>query len=168
MATAPNRFPKWLASIAGRKCGRWLAKNVFTPLDKVFYRLTNGRRGLSPVGSVLLLTTTGRKTGRPRQVPILYLREGERFWVMASNYGQEHHPGWSSNLIANPNAHVSIGRFSAPVRARLATEEEKRERWEALLELYPAWRSYATWTDRNFRLFCLEIVDDAGRGRQPA
>jgi deazaflavin-dependent oxidoreductase (nitroreductase family) len=149
-----------MASLAGRKWGRWAAKNLFTPVDKVIYRLTGGKRGLSPVESVLLLTTTGRKTGRPRQVPILYLRDGDRFWVMASNYGQEHHPAWSSNLLADPKAHVDIGRFRAPVRARLATDDEKKEKWDALLELYPAWRSYASWTDRSFRLFCLEPVDD--------
>ncbi len=158
-----NRFPKWLAAIAGHKWGQWFARNVYTPLDKLVYRLTKGRRGLSPVRSVLLLTTTGRKSGQPRQVPILYLRDGDAFWVMASNYGQKHHPAWSANLLANPVAQVTIGKFSARVQARLATEAEKKERWADLLELYPAWSNYATWTDRRFRLFRLEPVGDDAR-----
>lgn len=159
MGQGDNRFPRWLAAIAGRKVGSWSARTIYTPLDKLVYRATKGKRGLSPRDSVLVLTTTGRKTGKPRQVPILYLRDGDRFWVMASNYGQEHHPGWSSNLLANPLAQVTVGEYSTTVRARLATSEEKKAKWPGLLELYPAWRSYATWTDRNFRLFCLEPAD---------
>lgn len=166
MTQGENRFPRWLAAIGGRRLGSWFARTVFTPLDKLVYRATKGRRGLSPVASVLLLTTIGRKTGKRREVPILYLREGKRFWVMASNYGQEHHPAWSSNLLATPLAHVTVGKLSTPVRARLARDEEKKEKWPALLELYPAWRSYSSWTDRDFRLFCLEPVDDAGAASQ--
>ena len=160
MGEQQNRFPGWMASVAGRKWGRWFAKNLFTPLDKFVYRLTGGRRGLSPVGSVLVLTTKGRKTGQPRQVPILYLRDGRRYWVMASNYGQKNHPAWSSNLLANPDASVTIGDLSERVRARPATDSEKQAKWPDLLGLYPAWRSYASWTDRDFRLFCLEPVGE--------
>jgi deazaflavin-dependent oxidoreductase (nitroreductase family) len=149
-------FPGWIGWIARHRWGRWLSKNLYTPVDKLVYRVTKGRRGLSPARAVLLLTTTGRKTGHPRQVPILYLRDGERFWVMASNYGQAHHPAWSSNLLATPEAHVTIGTYSSRVRARLASDEEKRAKWPDLLALYPAWSAYTDWTDRNFRLFCLE------------
>ena len=91
MGQGNNQFPRWLAAIGGRKAGSWFARTIYTPLDKLLYRTTKGKRGLSPRDSVLLLTTTGRKSGKPRQVPILYLRDDDRFWVMASNYGQEHH-----------------------------------------------------------------------------
>ena len=144
---------RWIAS---RKWGSKLSRSVYTRLDMAAYRLTGGRRGLSPRHAVLYLTTTGRKTGKPRRVPILFLRDGDRYWVVASNYGQEHHPAWSSNLLADPNATVQIGAQAIEVKARLATDAEKQELWPRLLRLYPAWREYVTWTDRDFRLFCLE------------
>ena len=160
MSGRDNRFPTWMARVAGTRGGQWFGRKVFTPLDKLVYRLTKGKRGLSPQRSVLLLRTTGRKSGQPREVPVLYLRDGDRFWVMASNYGQAHHPAWALNLLANPVAHVTIGKLFQKVHARLATEAEKKEKWDELLKLYPAWRSYATWTDRRFKLFCLEPLDE--------
>lgn len=132
---------------------------IYTPLDKLVYRATRGRRGLSPPDSVLLLTTTGAKSGEPRQVPVLYLRDGGSFWVMGSSYGRPRHPAWSGNLLVNADAAVQIRGREQKVRARLASDEEKVELWPRLVQLYPAWESYATWTDRSFRLFCLEPRD---------
>ncbi|HEX2058041.1 MAG TPA: nitroreductase family deazaflavin-dependent oxidoreductase [Actinomycetota bacterium] len=151
-----KRFPRAAAWFASRRWGRNLSAWIYTPLDKLLYRVTRGRRGLSPPATVLLLTTVGRKTGQPRQVPVLYLRDGRRMWVVASNYGQERHPAWSANLLANPHATVTIRGTRQQVRARLATEDEKAALWPRLLELYPAWKAYVTWTDRSFRVFCLE------------
>lgn len=149
-------FPRAASWLASKRWGRWLAATFYTPLDKLVYRLTGGRRGLSPRRAVLLLTTTGRKSGQPRRVPVLYLEDGGKLWVMASNYGRPHHPAWSSNLLADPHATVTIGRRTRQVRARRASDEEKRTLWPRLVELYPAWEAYAGWTDRDFRLFCLE------------
>lgn len=151
-----QQFPKPMAWLASKKWGRNLAIALYTPLDKLVYRVTRGRRGLSPPGSVLLLTTIGRRTGEPRQVPVLYLRDGGRYWVMGSSYGRPRHPAWSANLLAHPDATVQIGRRRQEVRARLASDDERQSLWPRLLELYPAWEAYATWTDRSFRLFCLE------------
>jgi deazaflavin-dependent oxidoreductase (nitroreductase family) len=152
-------FPTAASWLASKPWGKRLAAAVYTPLDKLVYRLTGGRRGLSPPRAVLLLETTGRKTGRPRRVPVLYLRDGRNLWVVASNYGETRHPAWSSNLLANAAATVTIGREIRDVRARQATDEERRALWPRLLELYPSWDAYATWTDRSFRIFCLEPRD---------
>lgn len=154
--THPSRFVRWTSKLTKKKWGSWLARVIYTPLDRAIYKMTRGRRGLSPPQAMLILTTTGRKSGQPRSVPVLYLRDGEIFWVMASNYAQAHHPAWSWNLLANTQATITIGREVRQVTARLAADEEKREMWPRLLELYPAWEQYAQWTDRNFRLFALE------------
>lgn len=151
-----ERFPRWMSWVASKKWGRNFSKWVFTPLDKAVYKITGGKRGLSPAEAVLYLTTTGRRSGQPRKVPVLFLRDGERFWVMASNYGQEHHPAWSYNLLADANATVQVGRETVQVTARLGSDEEKERLWPRLVKLYPAWNSYASWTERDFRLFCLE------------
>ena len=149
-------FPKWMTAITSKRLGTTLTRTVYQPIDKALYRVSGGRFGLSPRGAVLYLTTIGRKTGQPRRVPVLYLRDGDRQWVVASNYGQPRHPAWSSNLLANPEATVQIGRVTKNVRARPASDEEKEAMWPRLLELYPSWKQYSEWADRDFRLFCLE------------
>jgi deazaflavin-dependent oxidoreductase (nitroreductase family) len=142
--------------ITSTKAGSAFTKRFYVPLDMWLFKKTNGRRGLSPRRTMFNLTTTGAKSGLPRSVPVLYLREGPTFWVMASNFGGTKHPGWSYNLLANPEARVQIGHESHDVRARLASAEEKERLWPRLLELYPAWKQYVKWTDRDFRLFALE------------
>ncbi len=152
----PDRFPRWMVQFVSRKWGRNLARAFYTPLDKAVYRLTGGRRGLSPGQTVLYLTTTGRKSGKARRVPVLFLRDDDGYWVMASNYGTQRHPAWSANLLANPQATVQQDTRTVEVTARLASHDEKERLWPRLLELYPAWKRYSEWTDRDFRLFCLE------------
>jgi deazaflavin-dependent oxidoreductase (nitroreductase family) len=151
-----------MTAITSTKAGSWVTKHAYFPLDRWLFKKTDGRRGLSPPQTMFRLTTTGAKTGQPRSVPVLYLREGSTFWVMASNFGGEKHPGWSYNLLANPDAVVQIRDEKHEVRARLASDEEKERLWPRLVELYPSWKQYVKWTDREFRLFALE--SRGGRG----
>ncbi|MCB0945391.1 MAG: nitroreductase family deazaflavin-dependent oxidoreductase, partial [Mycobacterium sp.] len=72
-----------------------------------------------------LLTTTGRKSGLQRTSALSYLRDGDRLLVLGSNFGQRHHPGWSSNLIAEPEATVALGGTEIPVTATLLTGAER-------------------------------------------
>jgi deazaflavin-dependent oxidoreductase (nitroreductase family) len=158
MRTREGRFSRPLAAFTRFKAGSWTTKKLYFPIDRALYRLTGGRRGLSPPKATLNLTTTGAKTGLPRSVPVLYLRDGSTFWVMASNFGGQKHPAWSSNLLKHPEAKIQILDETLPVRARLASEDEKQQLRPRLIELYPSWEQYETWTDRNFRLFALEVI----------
>ena len=148
-----------LTAVTRSKPGTWVTKNIYTPLDKALYRLTKGRRGLSSPKVILQLTTTGRKSGQLRRVPVLYLRDGSTFWVMGSNYAGTNHPAWSYNLLANPNATVQIGKERHAVVARLGTDEDKARLWPRLIELYPSWKQYSEWSDRSFRLFALQAKE---------
>jgi F420H(2)-dependent quinone reductase len=142
----------------------WISANVLTPIDRFAYRRSGGRVSLAHVGGsdavlpTLLLTTTGRRTGQPRTTPVLYVRDGERLVVVASNFGRERHPAWSGNLLADPDATVQIRRRRERVRARRATDEELAALWPRLLEVYPTWEAYTERTDRDFRAFFLEPV----------
>lgn len=156
MRSREGRYTRLFAWIPNTKLGSAFVRNVWVPIDKAIYRRTGGRRGLSPKQTMCWLTTTGARTGQPRAVPVLYLREGSTFWVMASNFGREHHPAWSFNLLKNPDAILTIGDEKLDVRARPGTAADKERLWPQLLELYPAWRQYVKWTDRDFRLFALE------------
>ena len=148
------RAYRWLARhIAKHRWGSALVRLVYQPLDRALYRVTRGRRGLSSTREVLLLTSTGRKSGSPRQSPLIFVEDSGRYWVMGSNFGRDHHPAWTSNLLAHPEATIQIGDRVETVTARLADEAETRELWPRLVEVYPPWDAYTEWTDRSFRLF---------------
>lgn len=144
---------------------RWfsaLTIKLLVPVDRFLYRRTNGRVSLLHLGRrgvafpSLLLTTTGRKTGQPRCTALLYIDEPQGLVVVGSNFGQERHPAWSANLLANPQAEVIVRGERRPVMARLATEDEKARLWPKLLAIYPTWEDYTTRTDRSFRAFYLQ------------
>jgi deazaflavin-dependent oxidoreductase (nitroreductase family) len=88
----------------------------------------------------LLLTHVGRRSGRLRTVPLLYVADGERFVVVGSNAGDAKPPAWWRNLEARPDARVQVGAAELAVRARLATGEERARLWPALVASY---RDYA-------------------------
>jgi deazaflavin-dependent oxidoreductase (nitroreductase family) len=131
---------------------RWTGK-----LNIPLYRLSGGRIG-GRIGRapVLLLTTTGRKSGQKRTAPVVYLAERERMVVIGSNAGHARVPAWSLNLQANPDAEVEVGRKRIKVRARVAENEERADLWRKSNEQYAGFDDYAARTDRDIKLFVLE------------
>jgi deazaflavin-dependent oxidoreductase (nitroreductase family) len=122
------------------------------------YRLTGGAIG-GKVGPerVLLLTTTGRKSGQRRTVPVSYFEDGSTVFVIASNAGRESHPAWYLNLSAHPNAEIEIKRSRRPVTARVATPEE-RERLLAYVTTLNPRRNERTPTTRQIPVVILHPV----------
>jgi deazaflavin-dependent oxidoreductase (nitroreductase family) len=124
------------------------------------YRATGGKVGgrVAKV-PVLLLTTTGRKSGQPRTNPLLYTHAGDdAYMVIASKGGAPRHPLWYSNLQANPIAEVTVGRRTRQMRARDAEGEERERLWRALADLYPGYDKYAQKTSRRIPVVVLEPV----------
>src|SRR5205807_10191255 len=105
---------------------------------------------------VLLLTTTGRRSGTQRTAPVLYLADGERLVVIGSNAGNERAPAWALNLAAQPDAEVEVGAQRRSVRARIAEGEERDELWRRMNEQYGGFDDYRTRTARQINLFVLE------------
>jgi deazaflavin-dependent oxidoreductase (nitroreductase family) len=101
-------------------------------------------------------TTTGKVSGQRRQTPLTFHREGDRLFIIGSNFGQEMHPAWSSNLLADPEAWVTISGKEIPVLATLLVDAE-RERVSAMLADYSptVYRYYTGRTDREMRIFAL-------------
>ncbi len=91
---------------------------------------------------MLLLTTTGRRTGAQRTVPVFYLRDGDRLVVCNVNPGFERPNPWTLNLRAEPRARVQVGRTVLDVVARAATEAELDRFWPRLVEVWPAYREF--------------------------
>ncbi|HEX6339259.1 MAG TPA: nitroreductase family deazaflavin-dependent oxidoreductase [Jiangellaceae bacterium] len=118
-------------------------------LHAFIYRLTGGRIGRRLVrNDMLLLTTRGARTGRKHTVPLLYLRDGETLVVIASWGGRPDNPQWFGNLMADPEAVVQVRSERWPVRARVATPEEREQWWPRVLAAYDGYRVYQSHTDR--------------------
>jgi F420H(2)-dependent quinone reductase len=131
---------------------RWTGK-----LNVAIYRATGGRvMGRVGKAPVLLLTSTGRKSGEPRTAPVLYLADGARLIVIGSNAGNSRTPAWSLNLKAKPDAEVEVGRERRQVRARIAEGEERVELWRKANEQFAGFDHYEEKTDRDIALFVLE------------
>ena len=96
---------------------------------------------------VVRLTTIGAKTGRERTVPLLGIEDGEKWVLIASNWGNERHPSWYYNLRANPEVRLSRNDRTKQYTAREATEEERPKYWAQAKELYPNYESYQQYTD---------------------
>jgi F420H(2)-dependent quinone reductase len=126
-------------------------------LNVPLYRLSGGRLG-NKIGRapVLLLTTTGRRSGQQRTAPVLYLADGERLIVIGSNAGNVREPAWSLNLKANPDAEVEIRRARRRVRARVAEGDERSELWRRMNEQYKGFDDYETRTSRDIAVFVLD------------
>ena len=120
------------------------------------YRMSRSKWGQTFFGSpILLLTTTGRRTGQPRTWPLTYLPEGERLIVVASNGGQQNHPAWYLNLRANPQVSVQLGDQTQTMIAQTAEGEERARLWSRVVEEYPAYAGYQRKTDRRIPVIVL-------------
>jgi proline iminopeptidase len=122
------------------------------------YRETDGEVGhvWKEGSTILLLTTTGRKTGQETTTPLIYNLDGGKPVIVASQGGAPDHPGWFKNLAKNPKVGVQIkgGRFTA--RARVAEGEERERLWELMNEMWPHYDDYAAKTDREIPVVVLE------------
>jgi F420H(2)-dependent quinone reductase len=126
-------------------------------LNVPIYRLTRGRL-MNKIGRapVMLLTSTGRRSGRPRTAPVLYLADGERLIVISSNGGNDRAPAWSYNLEANADAEVEIRGERRQVRARVVDGEERAELWRRMNQQYAGFEDYDQTTSREIAVFVLE------------
>lgn len=125
-------------------------------IHRFWYRLTGGAMGGRVLGApVLLLTTRGRKTGKQRTTPLLYLTDGEKLVIVASNGGADWDPAWWANLRQNPQAEVQVKKVKRWVRAEKASAEEKGRLWPLLTEMYSGYEGYQKGTEREIPVVIL-------------
>jgi deazaflavin-dependent oxidoreductase (nitroreductase family) len=134
-----------------------LVLKLFSRLHVLLYRASGGRIGgrFRKSAPVLLLTTTGRKTGKRRTTPLLYLEEADRYIVVASVGGAPSHPAWYLNLRGNPAATIQLGNRMLAVRAETAGSAERARLWTQLTHLYPQYNDYQTKTSREIPVVIL-------------
>lgn len=155
-----NPLQKVLRRFAGSGPGSWLFARILHRIDRPVYRLTRGRHTFASLVSgipVVMLTTTGARSGRPRTVPVLGLPTEDGLAVIASNFGQHRHPAWYHNLRATPEGEVAVGGSTQRFRAVEAHGDRRARIWEQGLRVYPGWSQYERRAShRTIAVFVLE------------
>jgi deazaflavin-dependent oxidoreductase (nitroreductase family) len=150
-------YGRVVQKVAGSPGFARVGPKVVPPVDRLLHRLTGGRvllsRALLPG---LVLTTTGRRSGQARTTPLMRVPEPEGTWVVVgSNFGQTHHPAWTGNLLATPEATISYDHRDVAVIAEMLEGEARDTAWGRARALWPAFDRYAERTDRTIRVFRL-------------
>ena len=154
---AESRLGRVVVRISATRTFLRLVAPVVPALDRLMHRVTHGRRMFSEGGVVpiLLLETTGARSGSPRSTPLAYIRDGEAIYVVGSNYGRERHPGWTENLLHTPSASAWIDGKQCSVRAELLGPVQKEAVWPKLVAAWPNYDVYAQRSGRDLRVFQL-------------
>jgi deazaflavin-dependent oxidoreductase (nitroreductase family) len=137
-----HRFVRWTAAT---RPVAWFYARTLHHIDRLVFRLSGRRTTFAAIVSglpVVMLTTTGARSGRQSTLPVLGLPDDDKVVVIASNYGQRHNPAWYYNLRANPDASVVVGGVERSVLAHEAAGEERDRLWRKGLTIYPGWSSY--------------------------
>ncbi len=125
------------------------------------YTSTGGRiGGKMNGGEVLLLTTTGRKSGKKRTVPLIYIMDGPAYVITASAGGADKHPGWFFNVRSNAQATIQVKEKRLNVVGEVAGPEKKPELWARLVEAMPFYANYQKRTRREIPMVILHPVDE--------
>lgn len=147
MSDLPSGLPQWIADHI---------KLYREDPDKahMWDATLGGGTGMLPT---LLLTSTGRKSGEPRPLPLIYKKVGNGYVIIASKGGAPAHPAWYLNLVAEPSCHVQAGRDMTDATARTAVGDEREDLWAQLAELYPPYNDYQKSAgDREIPVIVLE------------
>lgn len=158
--TDPNAIQRASQQFAASRPGSWLFSKFIHAVDTRIFRLSKGRVTLPTVLAglpVVMFTTTGRKSGVPRTMPLLAVPVADDLAVIGSNFGQGSTPGWVYNLEADPTATIAYRDAAIDVRARRATEAESDAIFGEASKIYPGYAKYRQRAGhREIRVFVLE------------
>lgn len=138
---------------------KW-APRFLPPVERLLARASGGRVQLSALlVPSLVLHTIGARSGEPRDVPLMYTPDGQgRAIVAGSNFAGEKHPAWTTNLLAHPDAEITVRGRRLPVRATLIEDDERDAVWARIERQWPGYRGYERSSGRVVRLFRLQPV----------
>ena len=158
MATTPgtSRLFNAVSNILRRPSMRPVTR-TFSAMHALAYRATAGRAQNAKYPT-MLLTVTGRKSGKPRTVPVIYIKDGDKFVIAAAYSGSDTDPAWWLNLGANPRAEVQVMDSIMQVEATEASSDARPELWRRLVEMYPYFADYEERTTREIPVIILTPV----------
>ena len=133
--------------------------HVATRLHVKLFEVTQGRLGKTFAGApCCMVRMTGRKSGKPRTIPLIYIPDGDDVILIASQGGMEKNPTWVYNLSANPNVEIIVEGRTRKMVARRADDAEKAKRWPVGVAVYPDFDQYQARTERDIPLFVCSPV----------
>jgi F420H(2)-dependent quinone reductase len=150
-----------MESVMASGFGRYVFRQLVA-LQVWLYRRSGGVLAMRPRRMrVLLLTTVGRRSGKPRTVPLLHVRDGDGYVLAGSNNGSDRHPAWVLNLRTNSHAQVQVGRQVFEVVAREAGPQERERLWQLMVDGKSSYGAYQQKTKRRIPIVVLEPVGPA-------
>jgi deazaflavin-dependent oxidoreductase (nitroreductase family) len=154
-----ERRRSWLdrlvVSVVSSRPGASIFRRTMHLVDRPLLRLTRGRLSFASGYPVLLLTTTGAKSGRSRTIPLLYVEWGDGIAIIGTRFGSTRHPGWYHNLRADPEATVEIKGERRTYTAREAEGDERTEIWERAVSMYSGYETYGSRAGRKIPVMVL-------------
>lgn len=151
-----NPYAAFVRALGRTRTFAWVASRVLPPIDA---RFVGRRRSPATVGTdfpLCYLTVRGRRTGEERTVPLLYVADGGRVVLIASNWGKKNHPAWSLNLDHAAEATVTIRGVARTMVPRRANAAEHERYWADALRFWPGYEGYRRRAGREIRMFVLE------------
>lgn len=153
----PRGWQRLMQRVPASRLGAWIFSYSLHHIDRVLMSLSNGRLSIPSVLTglpVVMLTTIGARTGRPRTVPLVGIRDGDKVVVIGTNFGGSRQPAWYHNLRANPEAKVSLAGNTGTYTAREATPAERDTYWRKGDEIYIGYSAY----DKRIRTRSIPIM----------
>jgi deazaflavin-dependent oxidoreductase (nitroreductase family) len=156
----PRAFRPGVAWFSRTLLFRRVGPTIMPPLERLMVRVTGGRVQLSGLLlPSLVLHTVGARSGLARDITLMYCPEpspgGEQLLITGSNFARDAHPAWTANLLAQPDAAVSVHGVRIPVHATLVDDHEREAVWHTLEENWPGYRGYERTSGRVLRIFRL-------------
>lgn len=151
-----NPYAALVRALGRTRAFAWLGSRALHYLDRPFRRR---RRSVTSLGTgfpLCYVTVPGRRSGEPRTVPLLYVADGDRLVVFASNWGRPRHPHWAANLDAHGEAVVAVDGKERRMRSRRATPDEAGRYWPQALDVWPGYAGYRRRAGREVRVYVLE------------
>jgi deazaflavin-dependent oxidoreductase (nitroreductase family) len=141
----PNAVQQFLQFIPKSKPGAWFFARTLHHFDRPLLRMTHGRHSLTSLMSglpVVTVTTLGAKSGQPRSLPLVAIPDAENVILIASNFGQYHHPAWYYNLRAHPEVQLTYEGQTVAYVARETSGAERERCWQRAVDLYAGYANY--------------------------
>ncbi|MFF2276048.1 nitroreductase family deazaflavin-dependent oxidoreductase [Agromyces sp. NPDC058126] len=151
-----------VSPITRTRAFRWAAPWLLPPIERVVAALSGGRVQLSALlVPSLVLHTTGARSGEPRETALMYTPDGVgRAIVAGTSFARDRHPAWTYNLLADPDAAITVRGRRMRVRASLIGDDERDTAWARIEAQWPGYRGYERESGRVVRLFRLQPLAD--------
>lgn len=155
-----NGFQRLMQRFGSTRGGAWMFSKLLAPSDRLIHKVTKGRTSAPEVLAglpVIMVTTTGRRSGQPRTSPLIAVPVGDSLALLGTNFGQTNTPAWVFNLEADSDVTVRFHDVSCDLVARPATADERAEAWRSSAGVYGGYEKYRERVDgRDIRIFVLE------------